>query len=148
MFAHNVIDDIIRREGDTYTDDPADRGGPTKYGITLALLRRLRPDATAADVQRLTEQEARDVYRTEFVLPFDRFRAYPDLLALCVDSAVQHGVSRVQGWLKLIPSSDPDVNYISLFKRRMVFYGEIVQADSSQSRFIKGWLARLSEFAR
>ena len=36
MTDDDIIDGIIRREGSTYTNDPADPGGPTKYGITLA----------------------------------------------------------------------------------------------------------------
>lgn len=29
-----IVDDILRREGSTFTDRPNDRGGPTKYGVT------------------------------------------------------------------------------------------------------------------
>ena len=34
-----LIDDLIAREGD-YVNDPADRGGPTRWGITEAVARR------------------------------------------------------------------------------------------------------------
>ena len=34
MTVDQMIDDILRREGG-YVNHPADKGGPTKYGITL-----------------------------------------------------------------------------------------------------------------
>ncbi len=83
---HDIISDILRREGDRYTNHPADRGGPTKYGITLLTLAAYRdamnaggehPSATAADVERLTEVEARAIYSIVFL-------QQPDSLLLLV----------------------------------------------------------------
>lgn len=36
MLAKKIIDDIIKKEGSVYTNDPSDLGGETKYGITKA----------------------------------------------------------------------------------------------------------------
>ena len=45
-----LIAELIQREGG-YVDDPDDRGGPTKYGITLATLQAWRhTPVSAADV--------------------------------------------------------------------------------------------------
>ena len=41
MTTKEIIDGIIKREGG-YVDHPADRGGPTKFGITLATLEAWR----------------------------------------------------------------------------------------------------------
>jgi lysozyme family protein len=60
-----ILDEIIRREGG-YVNHPADRGGPTKYGITAQTLgrwRKLDRPATATEVKALTETEARAIYR-------------------------------------------------------------------------------------
>jgi lysozyme family protein len=144
--ADEIIDDIIRREGG-YVDHPADKGGPTRWGITMATLSHYRQRAvTVGEIQALTEAEARDIYREQYVAPFRRFAAYPHLLALAVDSAVQHGVSRVQGWLYAIPSVDPEINYRGLLAARMRFYGQIIRNDPSQAVFAAGWMNRLSEF--
>jgi lysozyme family protein len=93
-----IIDEVIRREGSAFTDHPADRGGPTKYGITLATLRahhrklQRKGVPTVADLQRLTDSAARGIYWDEFVDDPGYDQIQNDALrALVVDSAVQHG---------------------------------------------------------
>ena len=58
-----LADAIIAREGG-YVNDPDDPGGPTKYGVTLTTLRRVRGDRRlgASDVPALTASEARDIF--------------------------------------------------------------------------------------
>jgi len=65
-----IIDGVLKAEGDKFTNDPADRGGPTKYGITAKTLgkaRELGRDATADEVAALTEPESRKIYRALFI---------------------------------------------------------------------------------
>lgn len=63
MTPDTIIDGILRAEGSAYTNDPADSGGPTKYGITQATLSAFRGYAvTPDDVAELTEAEARQIY--------------------------------------------------------------------------------------
>lgn len=93
-----ILDEIIRREGSRYTDHPADRGGPTKFGITLATLRAyykakaLKQVPTATTVRELTEAKARAIYEFVFIESpgFDQID-HPGLRALVIDCAVQHG---------------------------------------------------------
>ena len=90
-----IVDGLIVAEGG-YVDHPADRGGPTKYGITRKTLAAWRRrEATAADVRALTEAEARDIYRGAYVTGpgFDRIED-ARLRAQVVDAAVLHG----PGW--------------------------------------------------
>lgn len=93
-----IIAEIIRREGSAYTDHPADRGGPTKYGITLATLRaywrkqQRKAIPTVADLQRLSETEAHNLYWDEYIDgPGYEAIEHDALRALVVDCAVQHG---------------------------------------------------------
>ncbi|ULQ45958.1 hypothetical protein JN531_012695 [Flagellatimonas centrodinii] len=59
----SIIDDIIRAEGDRYTNDPSDSGGPTRWGITQATLSRYRGRAvTPNEVAALTRDEAAQIY--------------------------------------------------------------------------------------
>lgn len=106
--AQEIIDEILRREGSTYSNRRADRGGPTKYGITLATLRRrLWPvsvrsgsDATATDVRRLTESDARAIYRFAYVIRpgFDRLPAPLD--DAVIDAGVLSGPTTAGRWLQ------------------------------------------------
>lgn len=147
----SILDDIILREGVTYTNRPNDRGGPTKFGITLKTLSEWRNKACMPeDVEALEEPEARLIYQSIYIAPFTEWSGHEFLFRLVVDSAVQHGVSRVKGWLAaIIPTTpDPEVIRRKFFQRRMVFYGEIVHADISQASNIHGWLVRLSNFVR
>ena len=59
MTIDQMLNDVLRREGG-YVHDPADRGGPTHYGITQRTLRAWRGQlVTAADVRDLTTAEAK-----------------------------------------------------------------------------------------
>jgi lysozyme family protein len=60
---------VLRQEGDSFTDDPADHGGPTRYGITAQTLDRarrhpaLRPAALPMHPRELTRSQAETIYR-------------------------------------------------------------------------------------
>lgn len=66
---------IVAREGG-YVNDPDDPGGATKHGVTIHTLRRLGLDldgdgaVTTADVRRLTQEQAVDIFiRHYFIRP-------------------------------------------------------------------------------
>ena len=73
-----------------YTNHPADPGGPTNFGITIADYRKyVKPDATASDVQRMSVGEAKAIYRKRY---WDALRC--DELPAGVDYAVfDYGVN-------------------------------------------------------
>ena len=60
-----LVDGILQREGLEYTNDPADHGGPTKGGVTLAAYQEEHPElaVTAATIEALTEPEIRAFYK-------------------------------------------------------------------------------------
>jgi lysozyme family protein len=104
MTTEQILDDIIRREGRVYTNHPADRGGPTKFGITQATLAgwRGRP-VSANEVAALDEEEARQIYRRRYVAdPGFETIADDRLRALLVDTAVLHGPGRSVRWLQTV----------------------------------------------
>lgn len=88
-----VITAIIRREGDVFINDPADPGGPTKYGITRQTLSDwLGHPATIQSVRDLTSIEARKIYE-EIYITKSAFIFITDehLRALVVDMGVHFG---------------------------------------------------------
>jgi lysozyme family protein len=87
-----LLDDIVRREGG-YVEDPADRGGATKFGITadtLGAWRKLLRSATRAEVKALEESEARAIYTARYIAPFAEVLD-DELRALLVDIGVNSG---------------------------------------------------------
>lgn len=95
MTVDDIITDVIRRERPVYTNIPGDHGGPTKFGITLRTLRVWRASmaVTEADVENLTEAEARAIYRKRYV-DDPGFEQLTDdwLRAFMVDTGVLQGV--------------------------------------------------------
>ena len=87
-----LIGELIQREGG-YVNDPNDRGGPTKYGITLATLQAWRQTpVSAADVEALEVPEAIAIYAFEyFIRPGFDAAADPELQALLFDFGVNSG---------------------------------------------------------
>lgn len=60
-----IINSIIEVEGG-YVNNPDDKGGPTKYGITLKTLRTYKQTATINDIINLTKSDAYSIYENEY----------------------------------------------------------------------------------
>jgi lysozyme family protein len=88
----NLVDVV---EGPKFTDDPRDRGGPTKYGITQRTLASHRGHTVSVgDVQALGRDEALAIYRADYVtLPgFDKVAKISEPVAIeCIDTGVNMG---------------------------------------------------------
>lgn len=85
-----VIDRIIASEGG-YVDHPADRGGPTKFGITEAVA---RAGGYHGQMQDLPESTARRIYTDRYFRApgFDLVASYSTLLAVeLTDTGVNMG---------------------------------------------------------
>ena len=91
---HAALARLFAHEGG-YANHPNDPGGPTKFGITLAVYRaHIKADATAADVKAMPLDHAEAIYKTRYwdALACD---ALPAGLDYCVfDYGVNSGVSR------------------------------------------------------
>jgi len=161
-----ILDDILRREGG-YVNHPADRGGPTKYGITAQTLgswRKLGRPATVAEVQALTETEARAIYRQNYITgPGFEAITHPGLLHLLVDAGVHSGPRRAVQWLQAalgitadgvigpktraaLTAADQGVLYGKVLGQRLRHLGQLITHDPRQSAFAAGWMNRMAEF--
>lgn len=168
----SMIGDIIRREGG-YVDHPADRGGPTNFGIThKTLARYLGRDVTRTDVRRLSKELAGEIYRRAYYLE-PRIDALPSgVRPFLFDSAVNHGPRRAIRFLQQVlnaagfgplavdglagpvtrrcaSKADDAMGpwlLAALAEERRMFYRLIVERDPSQRVFFNGWMNRVSEF--
>lgn len=155
MTIESIIDEVLRREGwPKYTNNPADRGGPTKGGITLEAWREYtgNPYVTAEDIRQITEPQARAFYRHRHVIEpgFDRIDdTY--LRDLVVDAGVHHGTRRAAKWLQkaagvradgfigdvtlgAVNRSGADRLYLWIVAYRIRLFGRIIGRDSELRR--------------
>lgn len=164
MTTHDVIEAIIEREGG-FVDSPLDRGGPTKFGVTMATLSHWTGGiVTPSDIKALTPEVAAQIYLRLYVQK-PGFELINDdrLRGLVVDSAVHHGQATVIKWLQAIVEVEVDgvlgstttaaINsenahsiYLLLIAKRIRYMGNIVHQDPSQVVFINGWLSRATKF--
>lgn len=160
-----IITDILKAEGwDKYTNRPSDRGGPTKWGITLKTLSEYRGrDCTEEDVKQLSEQQARDIYEEMYVLS-PRFNHLPEILqAMVVDCGVNSGTRTAAKWvqravgakqdgligpqtLKAVGEANPISVYVKVCSYRIKLYGKLVTRDPTQAEYAHGWNNRAAKW--
>jgi lysozyme family protein len=168
----DMINDVLSKEGG-YVNHPADKGGPTKFGITQATLSRfLEKAATVDDVKNLDLQTARDIYELRYYHQ-PRVDKLPEAIQPFVfDCCVNHGPRRAIQFVQMVcnearfgplvtdgqmgpkTKAVADHCYASmgnwmvaaLVEERKMFYVSIVNHNESQRVFLKGWIARANSF--
>lgn len=100
----DIIDRTLAKESGTYTDNPNDAGGPTRWGVTQAQLADFRDHpVTPADVEALTQSDAWSVLYTQFVRApkFDLVsKLSMSVAAKLIDAGVLCGPPTVSMWLQ------------------------------------------------
>jgi lysozyme family protein len=94
-----LIDDVIEREG-AYVNHPADRGGPTRWGITEGVARR---QGYMGDMRALPQCDAAAIYkRLYWIAPgFSKVAAHaPKLAAELFDTGINMGTGTATGFLQ------------------------------------------------
>ncbi|MGQ3101035.1 MAG: glycoside hydrolase family 108 protein [Sphingopyxis solisilvae] len=94
-----LIDAVIDREG-AYVNHPADRGGPTCWGITQAVA---RAHGYQGDMRNLPRSQAREIYRKIYWLKpgFDKIATRaPIVAAEMFDTGINMGVGTAAGFLQ------------------------------------------------
>lgn len=151
------ISDLLKNEGG-YSNDSADKGGRTNYGIS----EKANPTAWADG--KVTEDEARAIYEAKYVKApgFDKIQD-SKLRAQLVDFGVnsgphlaiqklqeivgvpQDGVLGPETLAAIAKLHADDINNC-LVASRVRMIGRIVSKDPSQLKFINGWLDRAVQF--
>lgn len=166
MTDNEIIDGIIEREGREYTNHPADRGGPTKFGITLKTLRRWRRDQqlVAKDVQTMDVAEARSIYQHDYIAApgFGKIThniLRTQLIDFGVTSGPDDAVLALQRVLDV--KQDGAIGPVTLaalhrfgaakcnnlvLRERVLHHAKDVRRNPKQAAFIVGWTNRAFEF--
>lgn len=157
---------IIGHEGG-YVDNPIDRGGPTKYGISQRAFPHL-------DIESITLQEAKSIYKRNYWdICGAKFMPTRDLKILLFDIAVNHGAGRARIMLQealnllnnngklyddleidgiigrktkaAIKANEPHYILMALITKRLALMDRIADG-TSQEAFAKGWMNRYFSF--
>lgn len=100
MSIDSILDGLIKREGD-YVNNPADKGGPTRWGITEAVA---RANGYRGTMQALPVEAAREIYKSQFYYgpQFHRVNQLsPKLAEELTDTGVNMGVTVASRFLQL-----------------------------------------------
>ena len=166
-----MVADILRREGG-YANHPNDRGGPTRYGITLRTLANWRRRGVdAEDVRNLSVQEAEKIYLANYFTG-PRINRLPERLQpLLFDMSINHGPATAVKVLQrtlceagfrcvvdggigeetigAARGADQSLGKLlvnRLVENRIALYHRIASGDRSQRVFLAGWMKRANEF--
>lgn len=162
----SFLDRLFKREG-SFSNDAKDKGGPTSFGITMAVLASWRSSpVTPDDVKHLTRSEAASIYERIYFVnhkigllpveiaeqvfdfgvlsgPLRAIQALQECLGITADGVI--GSMTIAAAL-VACDRDPRGLNISLAKWRIMMFSRIVQRDPSQIKFLGGWLVRSTSF--
>ncbi len=169
MVFETAFDFIIAKEGG-YVDDPYDKGGATKFGISSRFIKN--NDLKIANVKDLTLLQAKEIYHMFFWNPLKIDRFNDSTVQLFIfDTAVNCGNERAS---LLLQNSINSISHIAvdgrignetintcnnitsqennskllkqlLLSSRIAFYMHIVSSNESQRKFLKGWINRAND---
>jgi lysozyme family protein len=169
----DIFDALIEREGG-FADRPDDRGGPTKYGVTIPTLRAFRRSVQGhvpgtregwrESIENLSRIEARRIYINRF---YERYgiSLLPGISVqeVTLDCAVLHGPRRAIQWLQRAVGTKPDgiigpeteaavmrhdhfQTVARITARRARFLARLVKRHPDQIPFLVGWIDRAASF--
>ncbi|MCH9664350.1 MAG: N-acetylmuramidase [Gammaproteobacteria bacterium] len=172
-----LIKEIIKNEGGSrYTNDPKDRGGPTKYGVTAATLghaRKLKRDATIAEVKALKEDEAISIYYKQYVVRPNFDELHRSIQASVTDFGVNAGplqavrilqrmINEIEGQGTLTVDGMLGHNSITYLNKwcdshgvlflasfgykKIDFYIKITNKNKDNLKWIRGWCNRSNKW--
>lgn len=155
---HEIIQIVLKHEGG-YVNDPTDRGGETKFGIS----KRAHPNE---DIKNLTREQAIEMYRRDYWIPSRAEQLPEQLQSLYFDMVVNHGqqnaVTILQRACKARDSRvkidgliGPQtigvaqrVELDRLVSYRTLFFAYIIFRRPGQEKFWFGWFQRTVSFLK
>ena len=158
----SIFEYILSVEGG-YSDDKADKGGKTKYGIIEVEARKY---GYKGDMKDLTKDIAKDIYKNKYYLSNNLDKIKDKRVALSIADwtinsgswglkKAQQAVNILKGdvlvvdgrigekSIEAINSVNPELFLTQYHELQRKFYKAIVDNNPSQSVFLKGWLNRV-----
>lgn len=141
-----------------YTNDAADPGGPTNYGITIHDARMYwKADASASDVRALSKSVAAEIYQKHYATPLHYSDLPPGVDYAVLDYGINSGISRAAKVLQYVvgvpedgvigPTTiaaskkyDPKIIVNAIYRERLAFLKRL----PTWSTFGRGWSSRCS----
>lgn len=157
---------FIKKWEGGFANDPADAGGATMMGVTIATYTAYRrkkwlPEPSVDDLKRITEAEWEDIFKT---LYWDRWRAdeiedqrVANTLVDWVWGSGKHGITIPQrllgvaddgivGVKTLAALNAKGADFLSeIYEARRAFIELICKRRPANQKFKKGWLNRLND---
>ena len=166
---NDIAIEVLEREGG-FVDHPADRGGATKFGVTIETLRRHGIDVDGDgdidtdDVEALPLETALKLYKQRYWDPSRAEELPTELRELYFDMCIHHGqrnavymlqkAARAEGRMiktdgligPMTIAAAAHVRLVVLLRERARFFCRIAKRDHSQIDFIEGWINRIFDF--
>jgi len=140
---------VFKDEGG-YVNDPSDRGGETKFGIS----KRAYPDE---NIKELTYERARELYKRDYWDTAHCDQVPDEIKYIHFDSAINMGVrmavkllQRSGGivddgmWGKDTLAASKNVTLDRYASERILQYEDLVKQRPMNEKFIKGWKNRVN----
>lgn len=165
-----ILAPYIKKWEGGFANDPADRGGVTNKGVTIATFEsyckaKSLPRPNVERLKRMTDGEWLDILKTMF---WDRWQAdkikSQKLANILVDWVWGSGVygikipQRILGvrqdgivgdeTLKALNAQDPDKLFQTIYDARKKYLNDIAISRPANKRFLRGWLNRLEDIRR
>lgn len=141
-----ALEYVLQNEGTEYVDIVGDRGGPTRYGITLATLTayRQRP-VTPEEVRDLDLETVHTIYRRRYWNVIHGSRIIDQGLAtMTFDCAVLMGpMAAIRILDAALESDNPQeaqLKFVLLYQEVLV---RIALKRTQNRQFLDGWLTRV-----
>lgn len=95
VFFDDAFNYLLRNEGTTFTDDPTDSGGPTKFGITKKAYELfLGHSVDVSEIRSLTIPQAKPFYFDRYWKTLSCQKLTSRAISICIfDSGVLYGVA-------------------------------------------------------
>jgi lysozyme family protein len=132
---------VLAHEGG-YSNDAADPGGPTKYGITIHDYRLyINKNGTASDVRNMSIDDAKTIYRKRYwdALDCDDLPSGVDYTVF--DYGVNSGIARSAKVLAKFKGQSPRDTIVGICDERLAFLKRL----KTWPVFGKGWGRRVAE---